>query len=254
MSNTIKSIFGLVITTIVITNAASSTNLPKGFIQCKKNDPKLNECLKDGLQSAIPHLAEGVPSLGLIKVDPLRIEELKINQESGHPVNLDLKFNDVDLINLKHSQIKSVYYDSVNYNAKIEVLLPESLLLEGNYEANGNVLVVPIKGKGKCKLAIDISKVDLNVQFKPVERNGNTFMDINNLTITFIATNLNLQFENLMNADKALSNNINVFLNENWRDILKELQPNIEQFMGMALQEISQHFFNSIPENEILLA
>ncbi|VVC40629.1 Hypothetical protein CINCED_3A014149 [Cinara cedri] len=254
MSTQLFIFCGLLITIIVTIDGAASSNLPKGFVPCKKSDPKLNECIKNGLQIAIPYLAEGVPSVGLIKIDPLRILELKINQESGRSVNLDLKFNDIDLFNLKHTQIKSVHYDSVNYNAKIEVLLPESLLLEGNYEANGNVLVVPIKGKGKCKLAIDISKVDLNVQFKPVERNGNTFMDINNLTITFIATNLNLQFENLMNADKALSNNINVFLNENWRDILKELQPNIEQFMGMALQEISQHFFNSIPENEILLA
>jgi hypothetical protein len=31
----------------------------KGFKQCKKSDPNLNECLKDGLQSAIPHLVKG---------------------------------------------------------------------------------------------------------------------------------------------------------------------------------------------------
>ncbi|VVC42951.1 Haemolymph juvenile hormone binding [Cinara cedri] len=253
MSTKLFILCGLVLTTIITVEGAPSSNLPKGFIQCKKSDPKFNECLKDGLQSAIPHLAEGVPSLGLIKVDPLRIIELKINQESGHPVNLDLKFNDVDLINLKHSQIKSVYYDSVNYNAKIEVLLPESLLLEGNYEVNGNVLVVPIKGKGKCKLVTDISNAVINVQFKPVVKNGNTFLDINNFTFEFTATKLHLKFDNLFNGDKALGDNMNVFLNENWRDILKELQPSVEQVLSMAFKEISQHFFNSIPENEIFL-
>jgi len=30
-----------------------------GFIQCKRNSPKFNECLKDALQKAVPHLANG---------------------------------------------------------------------------------------------------------------------------------------------------------------------------------------------------
>lgn len=31
----------------------------KGFVQCKKSDPKFNECIKESLQNAIPHLVKG---------------------------------------------------------------------------------------------------------------------------------------------------------------------------------------------------
>lgn len=31
----------------------------KHFKQCQLSDPAFNECLKNGLQSAVPHLAKG---------------------------------------------------------------------------------------------------------------------------------------------------------------------------------------------------
>lgn len=31
----------------------------KNFMKCNKSDPKLNECLTNGFNSAIPHLAKG---------------------------------------------------------------------------------------------------------------------------------------------------------------------------------------------------
>jgi len=48
-------------------------------------------------------------------------------------------------------------------------------------------------------------------------------------------------------------NNMNVFLNENWRELLIELQPAIEEVFGTAFKEIGQNFLNRIPENQVLL-
>lgn len=36
-----------------------STVAAKGFVQCKKSDIKFNDCIKEGIQSAIPHLVNG---------------------------------------------------------------------------------------------------------------------------------------------------------------------------------------------------
>jgi len=47
--------------------------------------------------------------------------------------------------------------------------------------------------------------------------------------------------------------NMNVFLNENWRELLNELQPAIEEVFGSAFKEIGQNFLNRIPENQVLL-
>lgn len=46
---------------------------------------------------------------------------------------------------------------------------------------------------------------------------------------------------------------MNVFLNENWRELIIELQPAIEDVFGTAFKEIGQNFLNRVPENQVLL-
>lgn len=46
---------------------------------------------------------------------------------------------------------------------------------------------------------------------------------------------------------------MNVFLNENWRELLDELQPAIEDVFAIAFKRILQNFLNRIPSNEIFL-
>lgn len=33
--------------------------IAKGFKQCRKSDPEFDECVRSGIQSAIPHLVNG---------------------------------------------------------------------------------------------------------------------------------------------------------------------------------------------------
>jgi hypothetical protein len=45
---------------------------------------------------------------------------------------------------------------------------------------------------------------------------------------------------------------MNVFLNENWREVIIELQPAIEEVFGSAFKGIGQQFLNRIPFNQIV--
>lgn len=47
---------------------------------------------------------------------------------------------------------------------------------------------------------------------------------------------------------------MNLFLNENWSDVLKEIQPSIEQVFGVAFTNVAQQFFKNVPENQIFSA
>lgn len=46
---------------------------------------------------------------------------------------------------------------------------------------------------------------------------------------------------------------MNVFLNENWREVFTDLQPAIEKIFGIAFRGICQQFLNRIPVNKIIL-
>lgn len=55
-------------------------------------------------------------------------------------------------------------------------------------------------------------------------------------------------FNKLFTGDNA-----NMFLNENWREILHELMPAIEQVFSAAFVQIGEQFLKRIPMNQILL-
>lgn len=48
-----------------------------------------------------------------------------------------------------------------------------------------------------------------------------------------------------------LGDNMNVFINENWEDILKELKPGIQSALSQALTIIANKVLSKIPAEEI---
>lgn len=46
---------------------------------------------------------------------------------------------------------------------------------------------------------------------------------------------------------------MNLFVNENWREILKELQPAVEEVLGVAFGEVAQQFLKRIPYKDLYI-
>jgi len=44
---------------------------------------------------------------------------------------------------------------------------------------------------------------------------------------------------------------MNMFMNQNWREILKDLQPAFESALGMAFQSVAHQFFHKVPYGKI---
>ncbi|XP_060873611.1 protein takeout-like [Metopolophium dirhodum] len=252
MANIMKIACCLVCVFGIALAAPAAAKLPKGFVQCKRSDPKLNECIKNSLKNAIPHLVKGVPSLGLYPIDPLRITQLGIDQGTG-PVSIKLNFRDLDISNIGSIKFNEIYADLDNNNITLDVNFEKPITLDGNYDIKGKVIILPITGDGLSKISLDNLRAKINVYLKPVVKNGNTYMDIKDLKLAFTTTKMQLKLDNLFKGDKALGNNMNVFLNENWKDILAELQINFENALAAAFSGVAQQFFSRVPYNQVFI-
>lgn len=60
-----------------------------------------------------------------------------------------------------------------------------------------------------------------------------------------------MHFENLFNGNKALGDNMNLFLNENWSDILHELKAPIVDAFGNLFLVIINHVFDAFEYSEL---
>lgn len=125
--------------------------------------------------------------------------------------------------------------------------------ITGKYKIDGRVLVLPIQGEGNANLVFD--NVNLIVKYKPkvVEKNGKQYIQTEKFQLELDPSRLNIKLENLFRGDKALGDNMNQFLNQNWKEIYQELKPAITFAVEEILKGIINRIFLKIPYNEIFL-
>lgn len=108
------------------------------------------------------------------------------------------------------------------------------IILDGQYEVNGNVLILPITGNGRCNMSLsykiiifwfylkltylflfflDNFKFSAKMQMTVIPKNGKTYLEIQNLTWKFNTTKLHMKFDNLFNGNKALGNYTLIIIN-----------------------------------------
>lgn len=127
------------------------------------------------------------------------------------------------------------------------------ITINGKYKVEGRILLLPIQGNGNADLIFD--NVSLIIKYKPkvLVKNGKQYIQTERFNLDFDTSRLHMKLENLFNGDKALGDNMNQFLNENWRDILNELKPAITFAVEEILKGIINRIFLKLPYIELFL-
>lgn len=145
------------------------------------------------------------------------------------------------------------------------------LNIVGDYEVNGKILILPVVGSGKSNITTGIIvgffvyhshekislfyyifiSVDVNMFLNfvgvPLEKDGATFMHIEKLNVAAQPKKMIFKVDNLFNGDKALSDNINLFLNENWQEIYTELYDPLNKAYSIVFKDIINSVFSKYP-------
>lgn len=108
-------------------------------------------------------------------------------------------------------------------------------------------------GDGKADLVFDNAELIIKYKPKVIEKNGKQYIQTERFQLDFDTTRFHMNFENLFNGDKALGDNMNLFLNQNWRDILTELKPAITFAVEEILKGLINRIFMKVPYSEIFL-
>lgn len=159
----------------------------------------------------------------------------------------------------------------MNSNFEVDVKIP-SLVLTGPYEIKGRVLVLPITGHGQSnltlgklpaiksnwkhlKLYLFSENVDAKIKLlgHPETKDGEEYFHLTKVKLDFDITRLRVNFENLFNGDKALGDNMNLFINENWKEIFAEINQSIAEAISEVLLIAIQGPFSAIPYRKLFL-
>ena len=93
----------------------------------------------------------------------------------------------------------------------------------------------------------------MRMEGKSVEKNEKIFMEITKTAMKLKVSRVVSDFSNLFNGDKALSDAMNIFLNENWKDIWGELEHSVLKAFQLIFKSLINNVFAKYPYDELFL-
>ncbi|XP_063224781.1 uncharacterized protein LOC134532292 [Bacillus rossius redtenbacheri] len=215
---------------------------------CSKKSLNLNACALKSTRDALPTLSKGDPSLHIPPLNPLHLDRVVVDQGSG-PVRFSLTLTDLRVHGLDSADLQAVDFDLEKKNLETRFLVRgQAMYLKSKYQIDGQVLILPIKGDGDLTIKLDTFNGTFKSAFDLAKlSDGLEHMSFRDSTFDFAIKRSHFEFKNLFNGDKALGDNMNVFLNENWQEVHKEISPVVSEVVRKTLVNILQDISSVLP-------
>ncbi|XP_021925168.1 protein takeout-like [Zootermopsis nevadensis] len=227
---------------------ADTLKLPPYIKPCSRNDKELNACATKHAIEAIPQFINGDPKYRVPRLEPLLVDELSVQQGSSS-FGLSFVARNSTIAGIKEVQVKDIRFDLSKQHAEFDLLFPV-LTIHCRYNVSGKVLILPITGYGDGVLVLKGVDVKINYNFETVRRKDKIYGQPRDFKLYFDIQDMTIHLDNLFNGDKFLGDNMNTFLNENWRELLKELGPGIGEAISKVVSTILANIFELVPYDE----
>ncbi|XP_052737320.1 protein takeout-like [Bicyclus anynana] len=199
----------------------------------------------------MPQLATGLPEYDIPPCEPLLVPSLAVQKTAG-PVSITSSFSDVTVRGPSHMKVKHVDVVSKNHSLVATLHIPE-LRVKGDYSLKGQLLMLPIEGSGKFSAKYgDIDAIVTIVLGRTPRDNAADALACQSLDVKFHIGTATMELNNLFGGDDDLGNAMNKFLNENWENLVSELQTPMEEALRDFLKPLADHAFGTLDADDIL--
>nr|XP_018915610.1 PREDICTED: protein takeout-like [Bemisia tabaci] len=234
-----------------ICSASAATSLIDKWGRCKISDPNLNECLSKACKNMVVDLRPGNTEHGIPPWEPFHINKMVLKSGGKGPVNMEMTMEDTTCTHI--SEYSDLVVDASNLKnmvLKMRLTIP-IMNITSKYTMKGQMLSIPIKGKGDAKMHLSGLKLDIILKGKPLMKDGKTYWEVNVFEVVFNPTKAKFEYTGLFNGDKKLGEATNKVLNDNWKLMNKEFQPYISSEFGKTAIPIANAITQMEPFDEM---
>ncbi|KAF5270457.1 hypothetical protein FQA39_LY08335 [Lamprigera yunnana] len=226
--------------------------LVASYIQkCHLNDPQLQQCLLKVVENLQPHLADGVPELKFPSLNPFVIPLVNL-EFGGNALNYKVALTDTNIYGLHDFKFSKLEYNPQTL-AFDGFLTFNALSFDTNFDINGRILAIQINGKGTFKCVMGPSTGSLKVSGELVERNGKRYYNPVDVITKIAISNYTGTFEFEAGKNQELATALNMVLNENSKEFLDEVLPELEKTASEILRRMLVSLSNDISYDELFL-
>lgn len=234
-----KATIIVVLLVVSTTGAEAVRDIPEFLHVCQVRAPEqeYETCILNSINYLRPYLKMGVPEYNIPSLEPLKLKKLSLSLTKS----LRILLTDVSVEGASNFEINEVKIDLNNLldNILVNVDLP-NIVVDANYEVDGKVLLLPIRGSGPMHGNFTNSKGACTIRVERYfDENGVEKARIRDFNIKISVGKGTLRLENLFNGEQVLGDVINSAINNNFKSFLRELSPLIEVALSDTFQQIA---------------
>lgn len=231
---------------VALPDAAGALKMPSYITPCRKDDPNLSECVVKAGRAAIPFFVNGDRKYKIPNLNPLTVYDFKVSQGT-RSVGLKIHMKEAHVYGLPEMEFQSAKVDLKGKHIQWN-LYGKTVEIGGIYNVTGNVLILPITGTGPANITLKNCKFNYTFDFDLYKRaDGKDYMKVVSSNLTFDTTRVYVRLENLFNGDNLLGENMNRFINENWREVTQEIGPTIADAVAEVFKTILTNISDLVP-------
>ncbi|KAG5681947.1 hypothetical protein PVAND_011348 [Polypedilum vanderplanki] len=226
---------------------------PSNYPRCNFGD---SECIMKAVSQVLKLAVDGIPEMKIPGFEPLYVKTVSILQDGNSNVAIKLTLNDALIYGISNASIYKINgfeEDPKKSKYEIHAKLP-NLKIVSKYNIDGKILILPIQGNGNGLL--NFKDADLKFKFKLepfAKEDSQLYTKISKIRLQFNTSKFTINLENLFNGNKALGDNMNQFVNENWEIIFQELRPAITEALTKVVSGIVDSVFQTVPYKSLFL-
>lgn len=241
-----------VVLLVVAVTFSSATQFASQLRKCSvDNKERLNTCLNQTLNDLRPFLSTGIPELSLPPLEPMYIKTIEFRQGDG-PVTIQSTFNEVTVTGLSNFTTNYINADPVRQELTVALYVPE-MKVTGLYTLDGQVFLFPARGSGEFWAnfrGVDAQGTSqLTIEASP---DGTERLRVSNTNIDFTIEHLKIHLNDLFNGDSILGRAANLFINDNGREILREVKPQVVVRLNDMVQKVMNDALSQLPVSAFL--
>ncbi|XP_059049527.1 protein takeout [Achroia grisella] len=230
----------------MIARSTSDTNMFGG--RCSRRDPNVDACLLRSFNNLMEYLKGGAPELGIEESEPIVIDELSIALGSG-PDGYRATFKDIHATGASNMTITNVRSDLETHQFQMTLFGPH-ISARARYRSSGVLLLVRASGGGDYWGEYDGVKAKVYFRGTPYTREGRTYLKLRQLKLDFAVRDIQMGVENLQNSNSVLQAALNLFINTNAQELLKEMKPELKKDLADKMLRFLERILEKVPYDD----
>ncbi|NP_001191889.1 juvenile hormone binding protein-like precursor [Acyrthosiphon pisum] len=212
---------------------------------CQRSGPNINECLTYSANHLTMHLRKGIPELGIEEVEPIVIDEINLSLGSG-PDGYRATFKDIQAFGVSNLTVNQVRSDLNTLQFQLTFSIPKISAI-AHYRSSGVLIMVQATGGGEYWGEYEGVKAKVYIKASEVERNSRKYLHLEDLKMDFSVKDIQMGIKNVHNGNAVLEAALNLFINSNSQELLKEMKPHIKKKLMVGMKSFIDNLFSRVP-------